>query len=206
MKNHIVVAQYKENVNWINGLEDKYDIYLYHKEKGIPKEIEKIIKKINYIELPNVGRESHTYIHHILKHFNNLPDKIFFTQAEPFDHINREGYATPEFFKNQIEDFMTNDYSFKGYGMKHYIWKTGIGNKTPTMEKLHKDMFENEITDFYFNNGGIFGVKKEYILLRNTKFYDYSLKSLAYDKNPVEGFCFERLWAVIFDKTYKSKI
>ena len=101
---------------------------------------------------------------------------------------------------------MTNDYSFKGYGMKHYIWKTGIGNKTPTMEKLHKDMFENEITDFYFNNGGIFGVKKEYILLRNTKFYDYALKSLAYDKNPVEGFCFERLWAVIFDKNYKSKI
>ncbi len=208
MKNQIVIALYKENIDWINKLPiEKYDIFIYHKNKGVPKEIKKLIddKKIHYEEINNVGRESHTYIFHILKHLKNLPDKIFFSQAEPFDHIDPAGYATPDFFFKQLDDFFNGKEEFKGYGKKHYIWRQGIGNKTPTMEKLWDDMFDGPLEDHYFNNGGIFGVKKDLILFRSKKFYDYSLKALEHSINPLEGFCFERLWAIIFNKNYKSK-
>ncbi len=214
MKNHIVVAQYRENINWISKLDkinnlEPYDIFVYHKDKGISKDIEKFVdnKKVIYEELPNVGRETHTYMHHILKHYNNLPDKIFFTQAEPFDHIDKENdVATNEFFFSKLDDFFNGNEDFKGYGKKHYIWRTGIGNKTPTMERLYSNLFLGNLEDHYFNNGGIFGVKKELILNRSKTFYEYCLKSLEYDKNPVEGFCYERLWSIIFNKNYKSKI
>lgn len=36
---------------------------------------------ITITELPNLGREGHTYIHHIIKHYNDLSSKIIFTPA-----------------------------------------------------------------------------------------------------------------------------
>jgi len=208
MQKQIVIALYNENIEWINKL-NNFDIYIYHKNKGIPKEIEKLVNsnKIYYEEIPNVGRESHTYIYHIIKNYKNLPNKIFFTQAEPFDHIDKYNEkASVDFFINKLNDFFDNDFDFKGYGKKHYIWKTGIGNKTETMQKLYSNLINGELQDHYFNNGGIFGVKKEIILNRSLNFYNECLKYLDYDKNPVEGFCFERLWSIIFNKNYNTKI
>ena len=210
MKNQIVIALYKENLSWLNNFPkiDNYDIYIYHKDKGIPKEIEQLLKKENifYEELPNVGRESHTYIHHILKYYNTLPEKIFFTQADPFDHIDKDNkLASNEFFFDKIEDYFNGKENFKGYGKKHYIWRVGIGNKTEVMERLYAELIEGKLEDHYFNNGGIFGVNKELILFRGKKFYRQCLKNLEYNKNPMEGFCIERLWTIIFNKNYKSK-
>lgn len=209
MKNQIIIARYNENLDWVKKLIDKYDIFIYNKQKGIPKEIEKFVKekKIRYEELDNVGRESHTYFHHILKERNSFANKLFFTQAEPFDHIDpNNDNASPEFFYDQLDDFFNGEYDFKGYGKKRFIWSRGIGNKTPTMEKLWGDLFDEKLEEHEFNNGGIFGVKKELILNRSKDFYKYCLKSLEYDKNPMEGFCYERLWSCIFEKNYKVKI
>jgi len=74
------------------------------------------------------------------------------------------------------------------------------------MQKLYSNLINGELQDHYFNNGGIFGVKKEIILNRSLNFYNECLKYLDYDKNPVEGFCFERLWSIIFNKNYNTKI
>lgn len=211
MRYHVVIALYNENVDWINKLEklNKYEIYVYNKSKGIPKEIESRVKdkKIIYEELENVGRESHTYIYHIRKHWRNLGDKIFFTQAEPFDHIDPENeIASIDFFFKQVNDFFENDYDFKGYGKKHWVWHRGLSNKVEKMNILWADLFEAQLGEHEFNNGGIFGTKKELILNRSKNFYDYCLKKLNYHKNPSEGFCFERLWTIIFNKDYKAKI
>jgi len=208
MKNQIIIALYKENINWIQEIIDKYDIFIYHKDNKIPKNLEYLIKnkKIKYEQLNNVGRESHTYFYHIIKNIDNLPEKIFFTQAEPFDHIKEDSdYASNEFFFDILVDFFEGDYDFRGYGKKYFIWKKGIGNKTSIMEKIWNDLFDSPLEEFYFNNGGIFGVKKENVLFRNKDFYKYALKSLEYHKNPTEGFCYERLWTIIFNKNYKTK-
>lgn len=208
MKPQLVIAFYNENINWIKPLINKYDIYIYHKGDKIPDFVNKLIKKnkIKYKKLKNVGRESHSYIYHILKYEDNLPDKIFFTQAEPFDHIETNELSNEQNFYNILDDFFENDYDFKGYGKKHWEWERGLGNKVVTMEKLWSDMFVPQIYNFKFNNGGIFGVQKYKILCRNRDFYKYCLYSLDKEKNPMEGFCFERLWSIIFDKNIISKI
>lgn len=71
-----VVARYNENVDWLHTEKDHCIIY----NKGEKLNIE------NEILLPNVGRESETYLHYIITNYDNLPDIIIFTQAMIEDH------------------------------------------------------------------------------------------------------------------------
>ena len=38
------------------------------------------------VKLPNVGREAHTYLHHIVAQYDDLDDHTAFLQGHPFDH------------------------------------------------------------------------------------------------------------------------
>lgn len=82
-KPEIVVARYKENLDWItnNSLVHRCTIY----NKG-PKDISPILKTINRPNYPVFGREGETYLYHILSNYHNLPDYTIFTQGDPFEH------------------------------------------------------------------------------------------------------------------------
>jgi len=67
MKTEIVVARYNENLSWLKKLPKDIIITVYNKgndDINIPS-----------IKLPNIGRESHTYLYHIIKNYNNLADQ-----------------------------------------------------------------------------------------------------------------------------------
>lgn len=82
-----VIARYNEDISWIKELKNK-KITIYNKgNNDIPNK---------FIKLPNIGRESHTYLTHIIKNYDNLADITIFTQANPFFH-------SPDFIK-LIED------------------------------------------------------------------------------------------------------
>lgn len=70
-----VVASYKENLDWLKDV--KHNIVLYNKNKD---------NKIPAIQLENVGRESHTYLYHIINNYDNLAETTIFCQGNPFDH------------------------------------------------------------------------------------------------------------------------
>ena len=204
----IVVSRYKENLNWINDVYQEYNFIIYNKSNIYPIEIDNLIKnnKVKYYTLENVGRESHTYLHYIITHYDKLPNKIFFTQADPFDHLVKNQVVEPSFFINILKKYFEGDGEFKGYGAKHYLWKIGMGDKKQLIcREIYEKLFKNEFEDWYFNNGGIFGVKKENILLRSKDFYEESIKYLIKSSDPLEGFCFERLWVCIFNNKYLSK-
>jgi hypothetical protein len=76
MKTDIIVARYNENVEWLNSLNSKAQIFLYNKGQHSD----------DSIQLPNIGREAHTYIHHIISNYNNLSDYNIFCQGDPFPH------------------------------------------------------------------------------------------------------------------------
>jgi len=75
MTKEIVISSYKEDTSWISNINQDVKIYLYNKDN-----------KSNTINLPNIGREAHTYLYHIVTNYNNLSDYIFFFQGPPFDH------------------------------------------------------------------------------------------------------------------------
>jgi hypothetical protein len=85
---HIVIARYRESIDWINKIPKNFKIFIYNKNNE-PLNIFDINENINIINLPNIGREGDTYLHHIITHYDNLPDRIIFTQGDPFPHSPR---------------------------------------------------------------------------------------------------------------------
>lgn len=73
MNVHVVVSCYKEDVQWSADL-SVASVIVYNKsgEGDNP--------------LPNIGRESHTYLHHIVTHYDDLDGLYVFCQGNPFDH------------------------------------------------------------------------------------------------------------------------
>lgn len=80
MDNILVVARYKENLEWINHLDTKYIVY----NKG-NNDLD-YLNPININIIPNIGYEAYVYLKYIVDNYNNLPDQIIFTQGNPFDH------------------------------------------------------------------------------------------------------------------------
>jgi hypothetical protein len=77
----VVVSHFNENLDWLSKLtsaEEKPRVSIYTKGQQPLHELE---SKMDVHQLPNVGREAHTYLNHIVKNFDNLADWTIFTQA-----------------------------------------------------------------------------------------------------------------------------
>lgn len=78
MRNTLVVARYKEDISWLSGVSGFSRVVVYDKS-GMG---------LGDISLPNVGRESHTYLTHIVENYSDLGDWVTFVQGNPFDHCS----------------------------------------------------------------------------------------------------------------------
>jgi glycosyltransferase involved in cell wall biosynthesis len=76
-KREIVVARYKENLNWIDQIPAE-SVTVYNKGPV----------RCNYEDriLPNWGRETSTYLFHIIENWNSLTDQTLFLQGNPLEH------------------------------------------------------------------------------------------------------------------------
>ena len=81
----IVIARYKEDLSWIVRIPDGFEIFVYNKGDAIVDPA--IIAKAHHIiDRPNLGRESETYLHHMLAHRRADDAYTVFTQGDPFEH------------------------------------------------------------------------------------------------------------------------
>ena len=213
MKYHIVIARYDENIDWINYIDTNlYDVFIYNKGTKLPN-----ILNCNIIELENKGRETHTYLYHIINNYENLPEKIIFTQANPFDHVHNNFINQVNHFKECDDTFFyfsknilnieydknTNKFFENGI-LNNIEWKNYHKLTCPlaeTMKKLFKD-FKEENLKLVFGTGAIYGVNKELVLKNDKNFYMSCMDILNNSSNlinPDEGHSFERLWLYIFN-------
>jgi hypothetical protein len=82
---NVVVARYKEDVAWLNRLPSDCKVYLYNKGPDLQPGV--LHRDVTLIRLPNHGRESGTYLHHLMERFRaDEGDFTVFTQGGPFEH------------------------------------------------------------------------------------------------------------------------
>lgn len=189
----IVVAKYKENVDWLGNYIDKYPIFLY--DKGGEKYNYNNSLKVEYLE--NIGRESHTYLHHIIKNYDNLTDYVIFTQGKYRDHISNFN----NLFKNKNCYFHPHYYP-KNFRLKSYDGKLTANNENLTFGQWFEKYIDKDIDTFHFKMkyGAIFTIRKENILSRPKQFYEDLYKQLQKGgTNPELGHFFERSWYYIFN-------
>ncbi len=72
----LIVAHFQEDLGWLAPLfADGHNAIIYEKGGGNRGPV-----------LPNMGRESHTWLHHIVTHYDQLDDYNVFLQGEPLSH------------------------------------------------------------------------------------------------------------------------
>jgi len=67
----IIISRYNENLEWLKEEPfNKYPVIIYN--KGPNDDFYKPDNLIKIVKLDNVGREGHTYLHHIINNYDNL--------------------------------------------------------------------------------------------------------------------------------------
>jgi hypothetical protein len=198
MQYQIVVSRYNEDISYLFHLIDIIIVY----NKGD----DNINQNFNSIKLPNIGRESHTYLYHIIQNYNNLATKTLFIQGKINDHKLLPGieYFKEDYFigrksKHNIE-LLKNNIFHKGKYLKDL--KNGnlkSSKYTPYnwINKIGLDI--SNLEDFEMIWGANFCIHKDLILKKPKIFYENIIKYLKYDVNPEEGHFFERSWNLIFN-------
>lgn len=181
----VVIARYNESLEWSSNISNtRTKCIIYNKGSKLDH-----IGPI--IHLPNVGREEHTYLYHIINNYDNLSDYTMFLQGQPFDH-------TP-----YLESILASDEWKKPF----HVMSANIFNLTVnheqnpyTMLELYNTLFNRKKTEFsfWFGAGAQFCVSRATIRSRSKEFYQKIYAILARDVNPIEGHAIERFWPMIF--------
>lgn len=205
---HVIISKYAEDVEWADAL--GYDYTVYDKS---PNPMEKAI------QLENIGRESHTYLTHIVRCYERLYPVNVFLQGNPFDHLSDHGAASVAVLRKKIEEVAVRRIPFKGFawfklkcdrfGRPHALkeeqnrgrW-TGWGKDIPlgdVFEALFPARFPEQLV--VRAPAGVFAVTGERIRTRPKAFYEYALSLLEADPDDSNntGHAFERLWQHIFN-------
>ena len=151
MKLEIIIARYNEELDWLKKIPKTFKIIIYN--KGLD-DIKTILPNATIIKLPNIGRESHTYLYHILHNYNNLADKTIFCQGDSIFH-------SPDFLK-----LLKNTKLFEPIQpLAAYYWPEGkepiyfSNPPKPILEKtknlwikdcrVHVEYVDNNFTTYY---------------------------------------------------------
>lgn len=207
-KFQIVIARYNENINWL--LPYRNIVIIYNKGNYVP-----LLNKFQTIYLENVGRESHTYIYHIVNNYDNLAERTLFFQGNISDHkmLDIEDYFKNDNFIGKFNEITINDLSkninhFGKYKNDYMSGNMKKCNFTPC--DWIKKVIGIDITQQSLNVvwGANFSLSKELILSKPKEFYQNILRYIDYHQNLEEGHYLERTWYIIFNFPYipKSKI
>lgn len=222
----VVVAHYKEDLNWLNPYLRKIDhLYLYCKDredcrKGLPTDLQGANLIIRY--LPNEGREANTYLHHIIDHYAFLPDRTVFTLAS----LNGNWMRKLSFIFALTESARPRKYCYKDSvfeKMRHFQFHAnrstptslgdGYSNKArgvtirladhQPLEKWMKQYFDKDIYAHRCRygdgqHGAIFSVSREDIRQYELPRYRKLLLLNSGDDSMEAGYYMERIWRFMF--------
>ena len=182
----IIVARYKEDIYWTRFL-SSYKLYIYNKfyEEGL--------------KLPNIGREAHTYIYHILKNYDNLDTISIFLQGDPFYH------GADLFQKlNRINEKT----QFMSLGDGTVTWNTYENDKNPVFAHLSiprtfEWLFNKKCPAiFTYRSGALLAVHRDRIKAHPKTFYQKIMDYLKIDEKAPWNI--ELMWNFIFTANLDS--
>lgn len=187
---NIVVAKYKENVEWLKKIKN-HKVTIYDKSD---QPIEGSIK------LKNKGREGETFLYHIVNNYNNLDDVTVFLQANPFDHVSLlvgwRALTTDEI--NTLVEKMDNEINDNSEFTSFYqvIYNdpnfTNGANTKMYCEKYYGETYNS----FTVSPGAQYIVPKRFILSRPLEFWQRLQKAMFAEE--LNGYAQEQLWFLAY--------
>lgn len=223
-----VVSRYKEDCSWVKNISKDMDhVYIYNKGERIDIKFD---KNVSIEDLPNVGREAHTWAYHFFNNYNNLADNTFLLQGYPFDHsmdiISRLKYTykEPTPLTSQYQDnwppseFKKKEkitYQF-GHTVRwgHISFYSGgfIDDTRAWFKERWEFMFQGSAPkDFYYPYGAMWAIPKHSVLIRDSSFWFIlemllrNFKKAKMSDTIIDPWAMEALWPAVFDPKYRTK-
>ncbi len=208
MSKCLIISRFNEDIFWLKE-HTEFKIFIYNKGTKILKS-----NFENITNLKNVGRESHTWLYHIVKNYDNLSDINIFLQGKISD-LNCMAYKNPNSYLETIDKYGFSASRYGLLGPFHWDWNVNINKDIRYKEQWqNNEISRSEIGFRNFSKklfpeipiivatsySGCFAVKRENIRKYNISFYEKLLEILSQNKNPIEGHYLERLWCYMFTK------
>jgi hypothetical protein len=210
----VVISRYNENLNWIRDKPlSEMSIICYNKGT---QQLEDVCEAptCSIYSLKNVGRESHTYLYHIINNYDKLaPVTIFLPGSAMDEHkrgitlgvikkvmktgttVLRGDYGT---FPDDIYDFKIDEWKSTNSDNKTHNGEKGLLlSPIRPYGKWYESKFgKTKVKVFCYYS--IFAVAREHIIQKPKSFYENLLKELDTSSNPEVGHYMERAWGAVF--------
>jgi hypothetical protein len=196
----LVVARYQEDLSWLRKRPATIAVTIYDKSPDGSS-------GSDAIRLPNIGREAHTYLHHIVSRYDNLAEWTVFCQGKPFDHAYdfkktlQKLASVSELASSETEPFVwlghlidTDD----NQGERLFRpWSKNEDGRGLDLLGFHRALFGTDGPAWYtFVLGAQFVVQRDLVHRQPLAFYERALDlSVSF---PDAAHCFERCWDRVF--------
>ena len=210
----LVIARYNENLNWLKDDPfNRYPSIVYN--KGNNDEFYKGSNIKSTIKLNNVGKCDHTYLYHIISHYDDLANMTLFIPGSldmkfKYDKAKRllsevENHNDTVFIGNKHENVKKELYNFALDNWKTSNEINAVLNPETKIEhasirpfgKWYEAHFPNVKSDF-ISYSGIIAISRADIIKHPKSYYEDLIKELDKTSNPEAGHYFERAWHAIF--------
>eukprot|EP01032_Pedospumella_encystans_P007546 gene7546-9043_t len=207
----IVVARYQENLSPLNWI--KLYPHLVYNRGSDTVDFTSTAMRVN------TGRESYIYLHHIIKHYNELSNVTIFLQADasnnpggvhsPSVRANVEALASGKKFLPAASDgfaFLSVENNCESKLMSSLIKR-----QFELIDKLlHTHNAEQMLTTSYatvlnytvpnprFAPQGLFAVTRQAVHNNPVEYYESILQHLSHEVSPLFGHFMERAWPEVF--------
>lgn len=215
-KYNVVVAHYNEDLNWIPNIE-RTTLYIYGKYYPHDGDYYKQLP-FSYAlvsNLPNIGREGHTYLHHVITYYDEIvktPESITaFVQGCVGDHIHHYGInSSQELIPQILSEAEQHSYSRSGLN-KWYFGPDSAHHEFRAHQGILKanECFGDWLTKYVIPGepfpevewwvSALFAVKHSEIAKKPKRYYIDLINQLN-DLCPESGYYMERAWKYIFTK------
>jgi len=209
----LVVARYEEDISWVKNIpENLYSsIVIYNKGEKAEFDLPKSTVKT----LPNFGRESHTYLHHVIDNYDNLADITFFLPGSAWTRDDKKARVERivDYLKANRTSVIIGHKDDKmideTYNFSIDTWTvTNAENRRknpdslliPSVDRPLRSWFEKRFHGDSLNCvsfTGIMAVSRDDIQKRPKEFYEDLYKEHAHT-NPEVVHYSERVWKNIF--------
>ena len=215
----MVISRYNESMDWLK--DDPFHRYSYIVyNKGTNRDYYVSDKMIKELELDNVGRESHTYLYHIIHHWDDLADiTVFLPGSMELEHKYARGVQLLESVKKEktskimcIKAEPSLYESNKDFTLDKYL-SSNTNNKTVNTDDnvylssirpfslWYEHLFGKPNNHQCFSMNSIMAITREDIHKKGIDHYKSLIEHINQHHNQETGHYFERAWPEVFGLT-----
>jgi hypothetical protein len=116
----LVIARHNESLDWVLEVAAEYRVHIYDKG-GPPVSSQLRDRAETYVPLRNAGRESDSYLTHMIEYGPGAGEFTVFTQGDPFEH-------SPDFLR-----LLAGHATWPDVQTLSWCWKESIAHPPPTL-------------------------------------------------------------------------